>query len=309
MKQLKLWEHVIAYITLGLLCGWYQFVLVIVPLLSYFAYRGSYIAGAILCLGIALTWSPLRHEPWPAFTRLWIWRIWRDYFDLEYENSLKLEKGKKYIFFEFPHGIFPMGQFLSASVVEECFPHQKICGTAANVVFMFPVMRQIMAWIGTFPASRASISKIFRKGFHAAIIPGGIAEMYLVNPHEEGIYFTERLKTVKVAIQEGANIIPVFFFGNSLIFHALDGQDSNSWISKISRKIRASLFFFYGRQGLPVPFRHPLKMAAGDIIEVIQKENPSDEEVSLIHSRVVEAVKKLYDTKKPAWETRPLVIK
>lgn len=79
------------------------------------------------------------------------------------------------------------------------------------------------------------------------------------------IYFKKRLNTVKVAIEEGAHIIPVFFFGNTRIFSVVGGQNQDSWVARLSRKLRASIFFFYGRQGLPVPYRHPLKMAAGDM--------------------------------------------
>jgi len=187
MRQLALWKHIVAYVTLGLLCGWYQFIILVTPILGFFAWRGSYFCGSVLAIGVTLTFSPLSHKPWFPFTRLFIWKIWREYFEFDYEASVKLETGKKYIFFEFPHGIFPMGQFLSSSIVEDAFPDRMICGTAANVVFMFPIMRQIMAWIGTHTASRKSIKSIFSKKYDAAIIPGGIAEMYSVNDTTEGI--------------------------------------------------------------------------------------------------------------------------
>jgi hypothetical protein len=35
-------------------------------------------------------------------------QIWRKYFAYSYVSYCKLEKGQKYIFFEFPHAIFPM---------------------------------------------------------------------------------------------------------------------------------------------------------------------------------------------------------
>ena len=39
-----------------------------------------------------------------------------------------------------------------------------ITGTGADIIFKIPVMRQIMAWIGTMPAKRKNITKIFEKG-------------------------------------------------------------------------------------------------------------------------------------------------
>ena len=69
------------------------------------------------------------------------------------------------------------GQFLSASVIREMFPNDMICGIGADIIFMWPVMRQVMAWIGTQRAGRKNITKILDSGHHCAVIPGGIAEM------------------------------------------------------------------------------------------------------------------------------------
>lgn len=60
--------------------------------------------------------------------------------------------------------------------------------------------------------------------------------------------------------------------------------------------------------GLPVPFRQPLRMVTGDIVLVKKNSSPSEEEINEVLDRVIAAVSRLYDTKKPEWETRPLVI-
>ena len=39
-----------------------------------------------------------------------------------------------------------------------------IAGTGADIIFKIPVMRQILSWIGTMPAKRKNITKIFEKG-------------------------------------------------------------------------------------------------------------------------------------------------
>ena len=60
--------------------------------------------------------------------------------------------------------------------------------------------------------------------------------------------------------------------------------------------------------GLPVPFRHPIRMATGEIVLVKKIEHPTDDEVNEVLNRVILATTKLYETKKPEWEKRPLVI-
>mmetsp|Transcript_36053 Transcript_36053/g.36740 ORF Transcript_36053/g.36740 Transcript_36053/m.36740 type:complete len:324 (+) Transcript_36053:127-1098(+) len=316
MTPLTLFEHVFCYITLGLLCGWYHFIFITTPILLYFAYYGSIIARLLIAIALIFSKTPLTHKPWLLFTRSWIFRVWIKYFDMKFETDLKLhenkeEKGKqkeKYICFEFPHGVFPMGQFLSAHAVEDLWPGEVVCGTGADIIFLFPGMRQIMAWIGTHPATRKNIGRIFSKGYHCAIIPGGIAEMYGINNDTECVYFKKRQNTIKAAIQEGAHIIPAFFFGNTRLFTVINGQGSDSWIARWSRRMRMSLCVFYGRHYLPVPYRHPLKMVTGEVVRVVQRDNPTEEEITGVQQRVIEAVEKLYKLKKPNWETRPLVI-
>ena len=49
-------------------------------------------------------------------------------------------------------------------------------------------------------------------------------------------------------------------------------------------------------------------MATGNIIEVTQNANPSEEDVQRVLDQVIAGVTMTYNTKKPDWEKRPLVI-
>lgn len=313
MKPLGFFKHVFCYVTLGLLCGWYFFILLLVPVLSFFAFYGSWIARGILTVLAILTVVPLNHEPWVPFMKSWIFKWWCEYFEITYDNTTitgenALKPGEKYLFLEMPHGIFPMGQVLSVYYMEKIIPNQMICGIGADAIFTFPVMRQFMAWLGTVPANRKNIKKLYEQGKQVAVVPGGIAEMFILNPQKESIYFLKRQNTIKTAIQEGAHLVPLFFFGNTKLFNIAGQSGSDTFLSRMSRKFKTSVIFFYGRHFLPVPFRHPIKYATGDIVRVEQKDNPTEEEVLAVQQRVIASVHKLYEERKPAWETRPLEI-
>ena len=208
-----------------------------------------------------------------------------------------------------------MGQFLSASLIETMFPGKMICGLGADIIFYFPLMRQVMAWIGTRPASKKNIQKILESGSHVAIVPGGIAEMFLSDAEKECIYFKKRYNTCKAAIENGCDIVPTYFFGNTKQFEVIGSSSSGSWFSKVmarlSRKLRMSIVFFYGRFFLPIPIRHPIKMVTCDVVRIEQCDNPTEEQVKDVQNRVIASLTKMYEKsdKKPLWETRPLVIK
>jgi hypothetical protein len=62
VKPLGIIKHVFCFITLGLLVGWYFFLLFLIPFLVYLVYSfRSVVAGSILALLFALTIVPLKH--------------------------------------------------------------------------------------------------------------------------------------------------------------------------------------------------------------------------------------------------------
>mmetsp|Transcript_15921 Transcript_15921/g.21054 ORF Transcript_15921/g.21054 Transcript_15921/m.21054 type:complete len:356 (-) Transcript_15921:167-1234(-) len=310
---LPLHEHIFAAVTLGLLCGWGYVLLIVYMILLYqIIVNGSIISGTLLALIISMGYWPADHNPWEKFLRSWIFRTWRKYFDWEMVISEELDPKKKYMFAEFPHGIFPMGTFLSASVVPEYFPGQKIFGMGASVIFRGPVYRHIMAWIGTKPVTKQNFKEIYDQGHHAVVCVGGIAEIFLVSKQSENIYLNKRKGFVKVAIENGANLVPMFFYGNSRILDLVQvGGDQNAdgnWLVKLCRRQRFACALYKGRFGLPIPYRQKIKLISGKPIEVKQQQNPSEEYVNEIHKKFVEQLQVLYKEYLPAWEDRPLVI-
>lgn len=305
-------RHLIAYVTLGLLCGWYYIICLLYPTLIFLALRGSVLAGTVLALFVALTMIPLKSEPWEAFTKSCLFDIWKEYFAYTYDDSAikgKLDDNKRYMFLEFPHGIFPMAQFVSVSEIPNITPNKGMRVLGASAVFYFPVMRHIKSWIGAMAASRQAVSTVFNQGLNCVILPGGIAEMFVTNPEEEVIYLKKRLTTVQLCIQQGAHIVPVFFYGNSMLFDVPNNLvGPQSWLASISRTWRASIIFFYGRHYLPVPYRRPLHMVFGDVIEIEQHDNPTSQQVETTLQKVIDAVEQLYYKHRPVWESRPIVV-
>jgi Diacylglycerol acyltransferase len=70
--------------------------------------------------------------------------------------------------------------------------------------------------------------------------------MYLVSRQEERIFLMQRKGFIKAAIRNGADVVPIFFYGSSLLFDIVGGGVGESWIKTLSRKLRSSLVMFYG---------------------------------------------------------------
>ena len=72
---MALWKEVFSMVTLGLLCGWYFFILFLIPTLVLACVYGSllvrYSAGTTLALLVALSVTKLDFTPRPAFMYAW----------------------------------------------------------------------------------------------------------------------------------------------------------------------------------------------------------------------------------------------
>lgn len=77
-----------------------------------------------------------------------------------------------------------MSQLLSRSLVLRIWPQLRIYSIAATVVFRVPVWKHIMSWTGARPATATIFKQLLQKG-SVALVPGGIAEMFLTHPHKE----------------------------------------------------------------------------------------------------------------------------
>lgn len=97
-------EEALAYVTLGLLCGVYQLVLLAFPTLLFVTiWYKSWLAGSSLLVVLMATLVPINHKPQFWFLKSAIWKTWHKYFAFSHDLTSvqgKLVKGEKYLFWE-----------------------------------------------------------------------------------------------------------------------------------------------------------------------------------------------------------------
>jgi len=138
------------------------------------------------------------------------------------------------------------------------------------------------------------------------LMAGGIAEIFLTSRKDEMIYLKNRKGFIKLAMQLGTPLVPIYYFGNTQLFDFVGGET----LSRLSRKFKLSMVLFYGRFFLPIPYQHPITMVVGRPIPVPHVEHPSPELVDRLHTRFVNELNKLYDDHchLVGWEGKPLII-
>lgn len=169
--------------------------LALCPILVFFAVFHAVVYHSILAIFsllflFTLSLFPRRIHTWPWFIRLPVWDMWRTYFNQTYIKTAEVPGGPRYIFAEWPHGVFMMGQWLGQSAHDAVFEGTgPTKGAAADATLAFPIMRQIYSWYGCVSASQGSLAEEVSRGYNLGICPGGIAELFMSEPEKEVVFF------------------------------------------------------------------------------------------------------------------------
>ena len=164
-------SYCVALLTLTLFTGWIH-VFVGIAIGSLF----NHACAALFWLLIATLCLPHKPLLWTPFIKLWIFKTWREYFQLSYLQEEVLDPKKKYISVHFPHGVIPMSQLVGGTLRPFVWPDVKYYGLAADSAFYIPFWRHFYAWMGLVPAFVETFKKVLSQG-NVVITVGGIAGM------------------------------------------------------------------------------------------------------------------------------------
>jgi len=158
---------------------------------------------------------------------------------------------------------------------------------AASAALAIPGFRQVLGSLGVVDASRSTARKALESfPYTIGISTGGVAEVFETNVGDECILLKERVGLVKLAIRTGADLVPCYLFGNTKLLHCWSGEGlpgGRKFLEKVSRKLGFALIFFYGRWGLPIPFRVPILGVKGKPIPTahLQCEEPTQAQIEV----------------------------
>lgn len=197
-----------------------------------------------------------------------------------------------------PHGVISFGGICSGLAgsdfglnlrqeVIDRFPT-----AVASVVIQFPIMKHVIGMFGLLDASKKSLTRRIKAGKSFVLYPGGIAELFLSSPKEEMILV--RKGFIKLALTSGADVIPLYLFGNTTVLEVM----RHPLLMSISRTLGVSLTLFWGRWGMPLPKSDQLIYVRGSPLGMPQIENPTDEDIDKWHKVYVAEVQRLFETYK-----------
>jgi 1-acyl-sn-glycerol-3-phosphate acyltransferase len=242
----------------------------------------------------------------------WIMHEARKYFGLKtiIENESAFhdinKSGKTAIFAIEPHDVLPYSVFafnpclgLIPGRLGESF---NILMT--GVVFKLPYMKHVYSWVGGIPVDKKTFRSQLAKNKGTGFVPGGVQEVILMDPSKPDdlvLYLKNRKGFVKLALELGNPIVPVFTFNLEQSYRSFVPR--GKFVGKVARKIGFLPVFFFGRFGIPYGIPKPVKLTVvlGEPLHIpCENDNVSKESVEKYHALYLEKVVELFERHKHA---------
>lgn len=234
------------------------------------------------------------------------------WFPMEIVKTSDLPSTKQYTFGLHPHGLMPWGLFPVGRTKEwlDLFPGIKIRCLAADALFKIPIAREATMYAGGVSCAQNSARQVLEKGLSIGVIPGGCEEMLESEPEKETIVIKKRKGFVKLAIQNGSDLVPCYCFGVTDLYTQFQmWKPFRIWLLK---KTRVGVTFGWGRYFYNLlPEKRQITIVVGEPIHVTKCENPTEEQVDEYHQQYMDSLIKLYNEHKnkiPGYENRELTV-
>lgn len=297
----------VARITLTLLFFLTLAYVVVVPALLYYAWQWWPSPWVPMLMGALVSTVVWARGTWRAFGESWGFEAWRRYFQFKvWREEPKFAVDKNVLLAVVPHGLFPLSLVLLSGVQNEVFP--ELAGNASGVstgvsfngirtavasgMLWTPVLAPMLHWLGCIPATRQGVVQALQEG-SCILVPDGIAGAFHSDSAEELVYLKSRTGFIRMAIEQGALLVPVYCFGHTQLWDVWPKHDS--WIAALSRRWQFSFIWFWGEWWMPpLPRRVPLTMVVGKGIALTQERNPTAERVQQVHMQFTQALCSLY---------------
>ena len=236
-----------------------------------------------------------------------LWELFRSYFrarvlyDFD-EDDLIWARSQPHVIACHPHGVISVGVFANA-VVNPLLPlSYRVVTLAMN--FYVPVFRDLLLALGAVDAREETLNALLTRGTSVAIVVGGASEALDARPGTHVLTLAERYGFVRLALQHGAPLVPVFTFGENEVYAQVAPNPPGSALRSLQewgkRVLGFSMPAIYGRLGpIPMPFRRRITTVVGKPLPVPLTPDPSEQQVRSVHAEYVRRLKDMYERHAP----------
>lgn len=202
-----------------------------------------------------------------------------------------------------PHGAFCMGW--SVLFCSKIMNDGLVRFVFSPVLYASPLFRLWCRLVGRpGSASKAAMIGYMKerkdktRRDHLALPPGGFEEATLSCQGKDRVYIKKRVGFVKLALQHGYNVVPVYTFGENMTYANVQGMwKLRLWLNNLGLPAIV-IFGSWVNPFLPKRHNRGIKVVIGDPIVLPKISNPTREEVKLWHDKYIASLIRLFEDHK-----------
>jgi len=242
-----------------------------------------------------------------------VWKWLARYLSLKIVKTAELKQKQAYIFGLHPHSVMPFGSMIAFnnevavpdlpdSNFSELFPGIDFRVLAATFCFYIPGYRDLLLFGGVVDAARYSAQHVLASGKSLVLVPGGATEALHCKPDVDVVYLKRRRGFVKLALETGASLVPVFSFNENNTY----GLSENKMLDGIKKKFQSIFGISMPLVTNIMPKAAPITVVVGAPIPCPKVDGePSDEMVVKYLDIYIESLTELYNTNKDKYNMVP----
>jgi hypothetical protein len=233
--------------------------------------------------------------------------LYADYFPIGLYRSEPLPPTRKYVFGYHPHGAGIKGMSIcfgmKATGFTKLFPGLQTTFLVMSSAFKIPLWRSYMQLMGGKSVSRASCVTQLTKSGHDGhgkgngiiISVGGSPEADLTRPNSMDIIANKRKGFVRVAVETGADIVPVIGFGeNDMWDRPEPGNGIGERILRFLIRRPPDCPLIRGRISVFLPLQKPISVVVGSPIVVEQQDHPDEDYINKLHGLYIQGLEQIW---------------
>lgn len=241
---------------------------------------------------------------WDWFKNHPLWTASHKYLSVECTREQELDAKKQYIFAISPHGILILSRCLCyGGLFERMFPGIVTRTLGATAMFLVPLCREVCLWCGAVDASKKTAVSILQRGWSLLVYPGGSREIFLTDSNSTDTALVRRSGFVRLAIENGCEIVPTFVFGEKWLYRHL--HFPRAVTDFFLNTLRFPLLLFWGRWFTYMPLKRQLAIVYGKPLSVTKNPNPTDAEVAAVQTAYETAVRDIFERYKARYGYSP----
>ena len=139
-----------------------------------------------------------------------------------------------------PHGIISCGALLNfgteATGFSSLFPGVQVHVLGATTMFKVPFFREWLLAHGGGSCDKRTCERLLQQDRSVMLVVGGARESLEAHPNTMVLTILNRKGFVRLALQQGAALVPVLSFGENELFRMLSNPDGG-WIRRLQEKL------------------------------------------------------------------------